>query len=217
MQTARDFRKIRCWDGLHFSFQLLHHHYSSLWETCCKIPTENPKLIPALAGCWGFIDALHRIREIAQSVPDLSVKAPEMRAFLSATKVAEDGRHYIQHLRNELANDPPNTFPVWGSISWVDYNNRLKSHIVSFGAQIPGNQITGCVYDRLENRYVSKVCLGVRNLSFNFDPIYASVQRFEHFIMPLLVTWASDRVHFHDTLNITSVEITLEKRLPNLP
>jgi hypothetical protein len=100
-------RKIRCLDGLHYSFQLLRHYHSGLWETCCEIPSDNTKIIPALAACWGFVDALHRIREIAQSIPGLSAKHTEMRAFLSASGLAEEFRHYIQHLRGELAKDPP--------------------------------------------------------------------------------------------------------------
>lgn len=135
MLSSLDIRKIRCLDGLHFSFQLLKHNYAGLWETCCKIPIDNSQAIPALAACWGFIDALHRIREITQSVPGLSAKHPEMRVFLAATSLAEDYRHYIQHLSNELAKDPPNTFPVWGSLSWVDKTNSQRTHTAILGAR----------------------------------------------------------------------------------
>lgn len=145
MLTALDLRKIRCFDGLHYSFQLLRNYHSGLWETCCKIPTDNSRVIPALASCWGGIDAVHRIREIAQSVPSLNMKHAELRAFLTATTLAEDCRHYIQHLRNELAKNPTNTFPVWGSLSWVDNINPERVHIAVLGAQIPGT-ITQAVF-----------------------------------------------------------------------
>lgn len=209
MLTTVDLRKIRCWDGLHYSFQLLRHYYLGLWETCCKISTDNSQVIPALAACWGFIDALHRIREIAYSIPSLSSKHKEMRAFFSASSLAEEYRHYIQHLRGELAKVPPNSFPVWGSLSWVDAMYPEKSHIAVFGASIDGTQYSGCVYDRKEKKWVSNVCLGVGNKSFNFDTIFFSALQFERFILPFLIKGASDEIRVHEKLPIFSVEITV--------
>ena len=210
MLTAIDLRKIRCLDGLHYSFQLLRHYHSGLWETCCRIPIDNSQVIPALAACWGFIDALHRIREIAQSIPGLSAKHAEMRAFLSASSLAEEYRHYIQHLRGELAKEPPNPFPVWGSLSWVDATNPQRTHIAILGAQIQGTQYTGCVYDGVERQWVSKVCLGVGGKSFNFDTIFRSALRFENFILPFLTEGASDEVQFHEKLPIVSTDFIVQ-------
>jgi len=207
MLTALDIRKVRCLDGLHYSFQLVKHYYAGLWETCCKIPTDHSEAIPALAACWGFIDALHRIREIAQSIPGLSAKHQEMRSFLGATSLCEDYRHYIQHLREELAKNPPNTFPVWGALSWVDESNNHRAHTAMLGAQVEGIQYTGCVYDTWEKRWVSKVCLGVGGTSFNFDPVFESVIRFEHFVIHHLRESVSEEVRLHDKLPILSVDI----------
>jgi len=207
MLNAIMLRRIRCLDGLHYSFQLLRYYHSGLWETCCEIPLDNYKVILALAACWGFVDALHRIREIAQSVPGLSSKHIEMRAFLSASSHAEEHRHYIQHLRGELAKDPPNPFPVWGSISWADAVNPKKSHTAFLGAQIPGTSVSSCVYDRQEKAWVSKVCLGVNNKSFNFDTALYSAIRFEEFILPFLLKGASDEIKFHEKLPIFSMEV----------
>ena len=207
MATALELRQIRCLDGLYYSFLLLRHYYAGIWETCCKIPTENSQVVPALAACWGFIDSLHRIREIAQSVPQLSVKHVEMRMFLSETVLSEEYRHYIQHLRGELAKEPPNSFPIWGSLSWVDAEEPMKTHIAILGAQTKGTQYTGCVYDSVEKRWVSKVCLGVNNRSFNFDALYSAATRFEGFVIPFLTEAASDEVRFHDKLPIVTVEV----------
>ena len=182
MLSALDIQKIRCLDGLHYSFQLLSRFQSDLWATCCKIPEDNSQVISALASCWGFVDALHRIREISQCVPGLSAKHAEMRAFLSATTLIEDFRHYIQHLRRELAKQPPNTFPVWGSLSWVDPMIASRANTAILGAQIQGTNFTGCVYDTVEHKWVSKVCLGIANWSLNFDIIFLAAQRFEAFI-----------------------------------
>lgn len=191
MPSALDARKTRCLDGLHYSFQMLRHHYEGLWGMCCEIPVTPSRIIPALAAGWGFVDALHRIREIAQSVPGLSVKHPEMQAFLSASALAEDYSHYTHHLRSELANDPPgNAFPVWGTLSWVDPANPARSHMAILGTQIDGIHYSGCGFDPTEKKWASKVCLVLNGKAFNFDPVFAAAVQFEAFIMPWLAEGA---------------------------
>lgn len=204
MPTSLDIRKMRCLDGLHYSFQLLKHYHSDLWKNCCDISADNSQAIPALASCWGFVDALHRIREIAQSTPGLGSKHHEMRQFLSATALAEEYRHYIQHLRGELAKEPPNTFPVWGALSWVDKSDNKKSHTAILGVQVSGTNYSGCVFDTVKMCWVSNVCLGVNNHSFNFDPIFDSALRFEKFIIPHLLDNAPNEVKFHEKLSIVT-------------
>lgn len=187
MHSALDVRKVRCLDGLHYAFLILRHHYEGLWETCCGIPDKRSDLVAALASAWGFIDAVHRIREIAQSVPGLSTKQPEMQAFLAATVVADDCFQYLHHLRGELTNDHPgNTFPIWGTLSWVDPDHPLRAHMAVLGAQVEGAQYTGCAFDTVEKKWASRVCLGVNGKAFNFDPIFAAAVMFESFVLPLL-------------------------------
>jgi len=214
MVTQVEVRNICCFDGLHYSFELLGYFYQGLHKVCCAIPADNSKVIPALASCWGFIDTLHRIREIAQAIPGLSVKHQEMRAFLEATTLAEEYRHYIQHLRHELGKDPPNSFPVWGSLSWVDENKPDRSYIAIFGADIGGVNYTGCVYDTVEKKWVSKVCLGVNQKSFNFDPLYEACVRFKNFVLSYLLDSASENVKVHEMLPIITVDFEF-KPIPN--
>jgi hypothetical protein len=207
MPSALDVRKIRCLDGLHYSFQMLRHHYADLWETCCEIPGNNSKLIAALAAGWGFIDALHRIREISQAVPGLSAKHPEMQEFLAASILAEDYRHYTHHLRGELANDTPaHSFPVWGTLSWIDPVNPTRSHMAIIGTQIEGPNYTGCPYDAVEKKWVSKVCLGLNGKSFNFDPVYLSAIKFEAFVLPLLNEKVPGHAEPEEDLPLISVD-----------
>ncbi len=206
MTSPLDVRKIRCLDGLHYSFQMLRYCYAGLWETCCEIPSVHSKIIPALASGWGFIDALHRIREIALAVPGLSAKHPEMQAFLSASSLAEDYRHYVHHLRGELANDPSNAFPVWGTLTWVDPANPTRSHMAILGTQIEGTNYTGCVFDTVERKWISRVCLGVNGKSFNFDPIFLAAVRFEAFILPFLSDKAPEHLALREALPLLSVD-----------
>lgn len=210
MITKLEVRNIRCLDGLYYSFELLDHFHNLLYTTCCEIPKDNSNVIPALAYCWGFVDALHRIREIAQSLPGISVKHSEMRAFLSATALADVYRNYIQHLRGELSKDSPNTFPVWGSLSWVDKSNIERSYIAILGAQIEGTANPGCVYDTVDKMWVSKVCLGIDKYSFNFDPIYEATLRFKRFVLPFLMKDASELIKLHNKLPILTVDFKVK-------
>lgn len=191
-------RRIKILDGVYFSFRLLEHHYESMYRSCAAIPDDKAHIVAALASCWGFIDVLHRLRELAQSVPGLSGKTPELRRFLERTELAERYRHYIQHLRGELGQTQPNPFPVWGSLSWVDPNDPGLTHTVMIGARLPNTSYTGAVFDTVERRWVSRVCLGVAEFSFNFDPIFQEAMSFEKFVVPWML--AQDA----DTLTATS-------------
>jgi hypothetical protein len=205
--NSLELRRLRCWDGLHYSFQVLRLSHDSLWPTCCEIPADNSKAIAAISCCWTYIDALHRIREIAQATPGLSTKHLEVRVFLEATSLAEDLRHYMQHLRGELNKEPPNAFPVWGSLAWVDPLDRTLSHMALLGAQFEGVQISGCVWDTQNACWVSNVCIGIANRSFNFDVMQAAANRFEAFVLPDLLESLPLELKRHDVLPISSIRI----------
>jgi hypothetical protein len=205
--TSLQLRRLRCLDGLHYSFQVLHLSYESLWPACCAIPKDNANAIAAISCCWTYIDALHRIREIAQGTPGLSVKHAEVRVFLDATALAEKMRHYMQHLRGELNRDPPNPFPVWGSLAWVDPDDRSLSYMALLGCQFPGVQITGCVWDTHNACWVSNVCLGIADSSFNFDTMHAAAKRFEAFVLPDILNSLPEEVRRHDVLPIHKIKV----------
>jgi hypothetical protein len=184
MHSANDVRIVKCLDGLHYSFETLNYLYSRLHDDCCKINADQANLIPALWQCWSFIDVVNRIREIAQAVPGLSNRSHDLVTFLGATELAEDYRHYIQHLRRELSKKDSNPFPVWGSLSWSDLDDTNCSYVVFIGARTGRTSYTGSVYDLKERKWVSRVSLGIEGKTFNFDPVYDACTKFRDFIMP---------------------------------
>jgi len=102
MHAATDTRLARCLDGLALSFAMLEHIHADLHLVCAGVKADKQSLPLAFWRCWSFVDTVHRIREAAQAVPGQSSKTSELRLFLDATAIAEDFRHYIQHLRSEL-------------------------------------------------------------------------------------------------------------------
>jgi len=181
---------------MHFSFRLLEHHYRGMYQFCTGIEEDQTRIAAAFASCWGFIDVLHRLRELAQVIPGLGHKAQELKRFLGRTKLAEPYRHYIQHLRRELVKSEPNPFPVWGSLTWVDSQDPNLTHTVMLGANLGNTGYSGAVFDTVERRWVSRVCLGVGTDSFNFDPIFEEAMIFEKFVVPWMLA------HDADTLTV---------------
>jgi hypothetical protein len=178
-----------------------------LYPACITIKSSQASVHNAFWRAWSFVDTVHRIREVAQNVPGLSSKNHELRIFLSSTSIAEDFRHYIQHLRQELSKVPGNALPVWGSLSWVDPNDPMLCHTALAGAQLPNMRYAGCVYDRVEGKWVSAVGLSVGDLSFNFDPIYDSCSRFRGFIIPWLHKTFSPGIRVDDNVPVMSFRI----------
>ena len=204
-------RKLRILDGMYVSFRMLEHYHGQMYPACVSIGRDRAATISALTACWGFIDAMHRLRELTQATPGLGVKGVEVRRFLSATALAEDSRHYVQHLREELNRTDAPPDPVWGSLSWVDEHDPLKAHTAVVGAQLPGVQYQSAVFDRQELRWVSKVSLGVGGRSFNFDPLFDEAMRFERFVIP----WLIGQLPGLDTKDQPQIISVTVQRMPN--
>ena len=212
VNASSDPRLIRCLDGLDMSFAMLEHIYAELHATCARIRTDKHQLAPAFWRCWSSIDTVHRVREVSVSVPGLGAKTPQLKMFLSATSIAEGFRHYIQHLRKEISKSPGNTFPVWGSLSWVDPDDASLTHMVMAGAQVGETSYVGCVFDTVRRCWVSNVALNVNQLSFNFDPIFDECMKFREFVIPWLLEKYSPGVQVREELPISSVRLQFVAR-----
>lgn len=211
MHASRDPRLLKCLDGLALSFEMLSHAHRTLHSACILIPQDNGSLVPALSQAWGFIDALHRIREIAEAVPGLGKRETELVLFLQRTELVEAYRHYIQHLRSELAKPLLDPFPVWGSLSWVDGNDPHLSHTALTGTHLPGTGFAGAVWDRLERRWVSTVSLSVGGTSFHFDPMYQAAVTFRDFILPWIITTYEPPLTLTATIAVISARIAMDE------
>ncbi len=194
------------------SFSILEQIHRDLHMICAAIKGNRQSLPGAFLRCWSFIDTVHRIREVAQGVPGLGRKTAELSLFLDATDIAEKFRHYIQHLRSELSKVPGNTFPVWGSLSWVDPDDSMLTHTVLAGAQVGETRFVGCVFDTVEHKWVSKVALSVNDLSFNFDPIFMACIRFRDFVVPWILAKYSPGIQLREELPIMSTRVQFVNR-----
>jgi hypothetical protein len=211
MHASHDTRLVRFLDGFSMSFAMLGHAHSELQTVCPALLVDKSKMPVAFWLCWSFVDAVHRIRELAQAVPGLGRKPPELRTFLDATTDAEQFRNYIQHLRSELSSPNQNTCPVWGVLSWVDPHDSKVAHIALAGSQVGETQFPGCVYDTVNNQYVSRVCLSVNRIAFDFDPVFAACMQFRDFIIPWLQSTYAPGIALSTDFPIVSIRVTIKE------
>jgi hypothetical protein len=177
MHAKNDLRLFRFFDGINNCLAMLEVNHGDLTRIVGALsPKDAPGILRAMSLAWTLVDIVHRSRELAQALPGLGKKEPAVREFLAATQLAEDFRHYIQHLRSELAKPSIGPFPVWGSFSWVDSEGMC--HTACQGTLLPNTSFSSCVFDREEGRWVSKVALSIHSVSFNIDPICESTVRF---------------------------------------
>lgn len=200
-------RRLKCLDGLYYSFEMLDYSYSDLYELCIGIKEDSKKIIPALSKSWLFVDSVHRIREISQAIPGLSGNNKELKEFLNITKLTKFYRNYTQHLRRELSKKEINPFPAWGNLAWVDPKDSTRSYIAMIGIQINKTGYAGSVYDRIEKKWVSKVCLNIENKSYNFDLIYNACNKFKAFIIPWILSNNKFKLKFKQEIPIITVSI----------
>jgi hypothetical protein len=209
MHASTDARLLRFLDGINLSFQMLNHAHDHLYATCSKLK-GNPKMLPvAFWLAWSFVDALNRIRELAQAVPGLGSKTPELATFLEVTEIAVTYRNYIQHLRQELSKRNSNEVPVWGVLSWVDPSDSTIAHIALAGAAVGNTKYPSCVFDTQTGKWVSRVTLCIQETAFNFDPIYDSCVGFSEYILPWITKTYTPGITTLDELPIYSVKFQL--------
>jgi hypothetical protein len=174
-----DPRLIRFRDGFWFSRALLRREVVELERIRAKLrPDARDGLLHTVATVWQIVDAVHRVRDLAQATPGVSQRDAAVRTFLGATTIAEQFRHYVQHLRGELAKPEVDRFPVWGSVSWVSAEDEGVMFTAVTGAVAAETEISGGVYDRVERRWVSRVSLSIRGVVFNVDPIVEATLTF---------------------------------------
>lgn len=180
--AERKIKLLRVCDGLHLSLEMLRFSYAHLWPRCHEIRKNASNAVVAIQHCWSFIDSLHRLRELAKSIPTISQKHLEIRVFLEATELAEVFRHYVQHLSSELGQVRASPSPVWGTLSWVDGERPNVMYSAFLGTDIAGTSYPsgGWVYG--ENRYKSKVLLTLNDKSFYFDDMFDAAMRFGTFV-----------------------------------
>jgi len=212
MHSKDDPRLFRFLDFIYYSLEVLNVQYNDLNGILIKLkPSDSKEIIHALAISWSIIDSIHRIREVAQNIPGLSSKTPQLKSFLDETKIVEVYRDYIQHLRNELSKIELDPFPVWGNFSWIDNEDKITCH-TAFTGSVVGNVGFGtCVYDRYEKKWVSKTVICIKKCVFNIDPCYESAKKFCQFAYNRIKELKADQIKVRQGIPVISLQFEIRE------
>jgi hypothetical protein len=188
LHSSADPRLPLYFDAIFYALQVAKGTHAALHPACCTITDSPASVVLPLTLLWSFVDSVHRIRDVSQSIPGLSRKNDQLRDFLDATRLVEEYRHYIQHLRGELKSSPPSPHPVWGSLSWVDNRDASVVHTAVIGSIGRDVQYASCVFDTRERRWTSLVTLGVGDTAMSIDEVDRACEEFEQFVIPWLIS-----------------------------
>jgi hypothetical protein len=141
-----------------------------------------------VASIWSVVDGVHRLRELLQRAPGLKRKLPQLQLFLRNTSNVEPLRHYVQHLRTEIARLPAQPTPIWGVISWVSSADRSLCYTVIAGTTFSGTSVYSCPWDTWNGCFAQEFILSVNNTTVDIPSLVADIEAIE----PLLEQWAAD-------------------------
>ncbi len=80
------------------------------------------------------------------------------------------------------------------------------------GAVVRGTRYDGCVFDTVERKWVSNVCLSVHGKSFTFDPVYMACLRFREFVIPWALSAYKPSIKPTTKLPILTFQVSVQKR-----
>jgi hypothetical protein len=210
MHAKNDPRLVRFLDGLQYTLALIRLQYSDICGMIAKqTPDDHGMIMRSIYTAWGIVDSVHRIRELSQSIPGFSGSDQRLKLFLEETKIAEQFRHYIQHLRQELSKAKVDEFPVWGSFSWVGESDDHVVYTVLTGTPLEKTVVESCVYDTVEGCWVSKATLTIHGLSFHIDPIVAITSRFAEYAIHWIEGVKSIKIGSPEKLDVITARVEI--------
>lgn len=220
MPVTLDHRSILYLDGIRYSTQLVDLAYSRLEGTLEKLLHKDDKqgavgnlIVEAISDAWAFVDSLHRLRGLVQQLPGLKQNQPQLQIFLRKSKQAEDFRHYIQHLRNNIDDHVRTKMPLWGTISWTWTNPETglaENHMIIPGTYFSDCRVVGCTFDTHAGHFIENLVLHVGPIRVDLAGLHSRVAQFwEWFEGHIKPTFDADKRHgsdVHVTLWIKPIE-----------
>jgi hypothetical protein len=82
----------------------------------------RPATIHALTTAWTIIDTANRLRTLVGHLPGLK-HGPAVESLMMTLKQVVPLRNAIQHLDGEIDRLPADGRPIWGSISWANFES----------------------------------------------------------------------------------------------
>jgi hypothetical protein len=165
-------------------YRLLERIYADAQETLERLRAAMDSASPGFdavldvyAQVLSLIDNFARYQKTALSIPGLSQKSPEHRAFAAAMGNIVDARNQLQHLNNDIENE--NTGPLLGGVAWV---KDKRNYVVALNDIGRKRSVPGIPFDTKNLRYVSDFCFAYGNSLFDLAKAMNGVREFNRYI-----------------------------------
>jgi hypothetical protein len=157
------------------------------------------EIASALSDSWTIVDTAHRLRQLVDQMPGISKKDPSIQLFLRGTRIAEDLRNYVQHLRGEMDNLVALELPVWGTLSWrsaAKPEGAQFGHIIIPGTFYQGLIMHGPTYglDRRIAKEVERIELAAGGHCIIIDEVVSKIKGFGSWVEK----WIGPQFEGHD-------------------
>lgn len=136
---------------------LVSHRQSLVLESLEKVIEQNSQSIfhvyQVYEYTYSLIDNLVRFQKIANVVPKISQKSPELVAYNRAMGNLKNARNQIQHINNDIENNY--TGPLLGSICWTKQNEQ---YLVSFNDVGRERSVPGIALNMQTGQFLEDLC-----------------------------------------------------------
>lgn len=130
---------------------------------------------------WTIVDHIHRFSELLHQMPQVKQSLPQFQLLYRASADAEQMRHYIQHVRNEVDSLAVAGLSVWGSLTWAlkeDYDSGRKiKRSLSMGTFYTGNITVIGKFPEVVDRDVDCVEVHAGGRSLELTGLFRHVER----------------------------------------
>ena len=148
--SGLDRRQLIVIDGLRISVDVIDLSFRRLCASLKALPEAAPETtefvelaVSANLDAWTIVDHVHRFSELLHQMPMVKQNLPQFQLLYRSASDAEQMRHYIQHVRNEVDSLAASGLSVWGSLTWAmkaDYDaGRKIKRSLNMGTFYVGN------------------------------------------------------------------------------
>lgn len=140
-------KQLLFFDAVAVSMKMIDATYKELQDAIVEDynsggDPESDRGAVMVARAWSLVDTINRLRLLVAAMPGLKQSAAPVQSFLRAVAPAEELRHMLQHLNNQIDRIVASGGPVWGVLMWRQPNPEHSKQLF-YGFFFP--QHTGAV------------------------------------------------------------------------
>lgn len=175
-------------DGLRISADTIDLCLRRLAASLSSLPSQPVNTLEyielacsANLDAWSIVDHIHRFTELLRQMPMVKQNLPQFQLLYRAASDAEQMRHYIQHVRNEVDTLSASGQSVWGSLTWAlkrDYDaGRRTKYMLNSGTFYDGHFAAMGSFPEIVTRDVDFIMIHAGDRSFELTGIINHVER----------------------------------------